>query len=181
MYWNSGTSTLYLVGGFDFVSGYGEWGLGDLFLFGSTYDYVLDFNKSGDVLTGDYEVYRDTSGNLETLDVHFGINDIPSNPFARNDDTSNDTDIGVSGSYTFYSGVTDGLGITGGTHYILELNLSNLLSDDDFVEDLYELHITMECGNDAMKGDLPVPEPSTILLLGLGLLGLGLGTRRRKG
>jgi hypothetical protein len=40
-------------------------------------------------------------------------------------------------------------------------------------------HWTMTCANDVIEGNVPVPEPGTMVLLGAGLLGLGIYSRRR--
>ena len=40
-------------------------------------------------------------------------------------------------------------------------------------------HWTMTCANDVVEGNVPVPEPGTMVLLGAGLLGLGIYSRRR--
>lgn len=197
MYWDSSNSELYIIGGFDFKDGVEGWDAGDVFLFGSTYDYVLDFDRTGDVYShlnindsnqGSFNLYRASHGELETIAPYFQQNNTPSDPYAHDDNpesktgyqrqtidasgTNNDSNLG-SGSLTFYEGLDDGLGLTGGSHYVLGIDLP-LLDPDT-----YEVHMTMECGNDDMEGNLPVPEPTTILLLGLGLLGLGLGSKKR--
>jgi hypothetical protein len=48
-----------------------------------------------------------------------------------------------------------------------------------YLGDQVGLHWTMQCGNDVVEGEVPVPEPTTILLLGVGLIGVTLFGRRK--
>ncbi|MDM8555757.1 PEP-CTERM sorting domain-containing protein [Desulfococcaceae bacterium HSG7] len=73
---------------------------------------------------------------------------------------------------TYLMGLDDGVGITGGSHNVVTVDLAGFVDPTTFVS-----HFTMECGNDNLMGD-PVPEPSTIILLGLGILGL-VGFRKK--
>ncbi len=67
-------------------------------------------------------------------------------------------------------------------HYVIETRF--LLSDLGLSPgDEFNIHWTMQCGNDflTLKAKVdPVPEPGTILLVGTGLLGLAMSSGRKK-
>jgi len=67
---------------------------------------------------------------------------------------------------------------TGGKHWIMTLTLPSGYDVDDSAWGGIELHLTMECGNDVIKGQ-KVPEPATMLLLGMGLFGLTFASRKK--
>ena len=179
-------TTLYIVGGYDFVNGYGGYAPGDLFfdtngdaIYGASnsgsgsgnvvvandfgYDYVLDFNDA----SMSYSVYA--LSNASTVTVYYGQND-ESNPWRYD---SGGTIIG-SGTAS-YETVTDlqvaGAGLAGGIHNVVGIDISFLPVG------FFLAHYTYECGNDNLIGT--VPEPSNMFLLGTGLLGLVAVGRKR--
>jgi len=192
---------LSIVGGFDFVNGYGGFKSGDVFLdvsdpkdarFGAIkegvnkkynsvdnkygYDYVVDL----DFEYYKYDVYA-IDKNSEVVTPFFASNQ-GSGPWQYNklkeDGTNNNGALIVSGSFSIKKDLSDSdTGFLGDknniySHNSLEgIDLGFLGADKDFIA-----HFTMGCGNDNLMGawktePAPVPEPATMTLLGLGLLG----------
>lgn len=146
------------------------------------YDYVIHFNnRVGTTIgTGTYDVYQLSGLKSEIFDetVFKGL----SNPYKLNVDRSEGLRKVGSGIMNVVENSTatltleDGTQVTGGKHYIGEVDLlsSNVkLSQSD--DNLF--HLTMKCGNDSLVGRVP-DGGATLSLLGFAVSGLSLFSRR---
>lgn len=184
-------TTLTMVGGYNFVAGQGGYSSGDIFIstdldYGDAtvyadgyhdvqsnygYEYVLDMNFSA--MT--YNVYA-LQPDDTIVTTYFHQNNI-SNPW-----TYKSGGEAVSGyqdkAFSYYgAGLTDSAvgDIEGGNHYAVSVDLGFLGIDPG----LFVSHFTMQCGNDNLMGQNPVPEPATMLLFGTGLIGMAAFGRRK--
>ena len=187
-------SSLYAVGGFDFKNGVTTWEnsvieIGDLF-FGSlasdgtfTPKYVVDITngniyEGGDTIGTKYcdlsDPFRYTgNGNITgyTASIFYG-DDVAGTTFKE---WYGEIPYGESNA-GFHSGSLDD------QRYYMQFKIDqsfwNLIANDP---NAYYVHLTMECGNDTVRGKIaPVPEPTTLLLSGLGLLSIGLFMRKKR-
>lgn len=180
---------LSIVGGFNFADGQQGsqlWMPGDLFIdiggdavFGDIhgssngnvnvantygYDYVIDFND------GDWGYYIYEINDTSIVTTTYFKQNHGSNPWRY---VSGGNQIGT-GTAGYESHQVDILGFTGGYHNVIkDIDLS-FLGTEEFI-----VHYTMQCGNDNLMGQAPVPEPTTMILFGLGLISFAVITRKK--
>ena len=146
------------------------------------YDYVIHFNnRSGTSIgTGTFDVYKLSGLTSEKFDetVFKGL----SNPYMLNVDRSRELRkvgsgvMNVTVNPTSTLTLEDGTQVTGGSHFIGEVDLLSAnvkLSQTD--DNLF--HLTMKCGNDTLVGRVP-DGGATLSLLGFAVSGLSLLSRR---
>jgi hypothetical protein len=197
----NGTS-LSLWGGYNFEGGQSQggnlWGSGDIFIdvngdatWGAgtdrstsnsyyDYDYAVVFNRSGEALTGGYQIVSldSTSTVLQTYNWSGTLFDW-SNPF-RVDNAGANSQVIDSGTFGYQTGISDAnsIGLLGDSHNVLTIELGALSALLGGLDGAL-FHFTMECGNDGINGRAPVPDGGAALcLFGLGMGAIGLLRRR---
>lgn len=192
--------TLSLVGGFNFASGFGGYRSGDIFIdingdanvpadvskptSPQGYDYVLDMNWAS--MT--YNVF-DLSPTSEIEPVGPSIRQ-GANPFRYRSGSGTATLLpgGAGAGVADYEHVTSVGTLEGDSHYVLQVNLSDVTAlwgilDTDgngAVDGDIGFHFTIECGNDILNGKAPAVADggATIVLLGVALMGVGALVRK---
>jgi hypothetical protein len=187
-------TTLTMVGGFNFKTGNSGYDSGDIFIditgdvtYGAIsgtekgnrsvkntfgYDYVLDL----DFATSTFTAYAINGESLVTT-AYYEQNQ-GSNPW-RYESGGQKIAEGVTFTYVT-GGPANSLGFSGaGDHNALSVSLAFLQNEHHGTQ--FTSHFTMGCGNDNLMGhgQLPAPEPATLILMGFGLMGLaGIGRKK---
>lgn len=165
------------------------------------YDYVIHFNHStpgnDNTPITSYSIYQLQQGVInggngsELRPIYYSWGSYPdldkSNPY-RFQPTSETALVttSITSGVNYLPGLSDaqilstfGIALTGGSHNVLQINLS------PWIGALDQLHLTLQCGNDTLLGDAPsasleVPDGGGMLaLLGIGMGALGWFGRRQ--
>jgi hypothetical protein len=134
----------------------------------------------GNVYQGDFSPVGDSY--LNTEDVFIPMHQPTSNPWRVDDAAVGGLGVSLVGTTTIAYVQDD----TVADHNVYEfaLDLSALGISGATVAQGFNVHWTMECGNDVMDWSVPgdlvvIPEPAGMTLLGIGLLGIAIRYRRR--
>ncbi|MBI3867978.1 MAG: hypothetical protein HY299_05540 [Verrucomicrobia bacterium] len=198
---------LTIYSGYNLLAGNKPYGLGDLFIDtngdahwqpgadnhinGKTdnsvflYDYVVHFTKRSGFSIGDgsYTVYQiDNSKSVVLTETVFKSG---SNPWILDTDKSSKDHIkaissgqlGVTVNNTATLTIDGGTQVTGGTHYMGDLDVS-FLPTGDLANGKTIFHITMQCGNDSLVGRV-ADGGATLTLLGAAMTTLAFLVRRQ--
>ncbi len=201
---NAGKLKIYT--GFNMLTGEAPYGTGDIFIDingdanwkpgadnsinGTTdnsvfhYDYVIHFTgRSGTAVTGAYDVYAIAdNSNVKFLETKFQSG---SNPWIL-DETSTDIKKVASGNLTltkntsFNITIPEGDKLTGGSNFAPHWISNDIdLSFATGINGKTLFHLTQECGNDSLVGQL-ADGGTTLALMGAAMSGLSFFVRRNR-